>query len=109
MVITYSRYIQTSVHCELYKYLDVTCVESVTLHISDSKVHGANMGPTWVLLTPWTLLSGLFPAMDWYIQDAGFIARHTLREILHCSIVKPVYNDHLYKKNYYLWFIQQCV
>ena len=33
----------------------------------DSKIHGANMGPTWVLsapdgpmLTPWTLLSGTF-------------------------------------------------
>ena len=32
---------------------------------TDSKVHGANMGPTWVLLAPdgpmlaaWTLLSG---------------------------------------------------
>ena len=23
--------------------------------------------------------------------------------------VKPVYNDHLYNKIYYLWFIQQCV
>ena len=23
--------------------------------------------------------------------------------------VKPVYNDHLYDKIYYLWFIQLCV
>ena len=36
------------------------------IHIPDSKVHGANMGPTWVLsapdgpmLAPWTLLSGM--------------------------------------------------
>ena len=36
--------------------------------IPDSKVHGANMGPTWVLsapggpmLSPWTLLSGILP------------------------------------------------
>ena len=27
--------------------------------IKDSKVHGANMGPTWVLLAPWNLLSGI--------------------------------------------------
>ena len=25
------------------------------------------------------------------------------------STVKPVRNDHLYDKIYYLWFIQQCV
>ena len=24
-------------------------------------------------------------------------------------IVKPVYNDHLYNKMYYLWFIQWCI
>ena len=36
------------------------------IHIQDSKIHGANMGPTWVLspqmgpmLAPWTLLLGI--------------------------------------------------
>ena len=37
--------------------------------IPDSRVHGANMGPTWVLLAPrwapWTLLSGMF---NWYSE-----------------------------------------
>ena len=28
--------------------------------IPDSKVQRANMGPTWVLSAPWTLLSGMF-------------------------------------------------
>ena len=27
--------------------------------LRDNEFHGANMGPTWVLLAPWTLLSGL--------------------------------------------------
>ena len=38
----------------------------ISKYISDSEVHGANMGPTWVLsasvgpmLAPWTLLSGI--------------------------------------------------
>ena len=38
-----------------------------TKHIPDNKIHGANMGPTWVLsspdgpmLAPWTLLSGIY-------------------------------------------------
>ena len=26
-----------------------------------------------------------------------------------CGTVKPVYNDHLYNKIYYLWFIQKSV
>ena len=30
-----------------------------------SKVHVANMGPTWVLLAPWTLLSGVTWACVW--------------------------------------------
>ena len=41
---------------------------AVIWNIPDSKVHGTNMGPTWVLpapdgprVGPWTLLSGIWP------------------------------------------------
>ena len=46
---------------------------AVVRKVPDSKIHGANMGPTWVLwpqmgpmLAPWTLLSGvsLFLSVD---------------------------------------------
>ena len=36
------------------------------------------------------------------------ITRHTHAKIDYHT-VKPVYNDHLWNKVYYLWFIQQCV
>ena len=48
---------------QLYLRLGTNWIPS----IPDNKVHGANMGPTWVLsapdgrmLAPWTLLSGIF-------------------------------------------------
>ena len=51
--------------------------------IPDSKIHGANMGPTWVLsapggshmLAPWTLLSGMitcFPKWDSHTGKQGW-------------------------------------
>ena len=41
------------------------------MYIPDSKVYGANMGPTWgPMLAPWSLLSGmvcmLYCALPWY-------------------------------------------
>ena len=40
----------------------------------DSKVHGANMGPTWVLsapdgpmLAPWTLFQGIYFTITWVL------------------------------------------
>ena len=45
--------------------------------IPDSKVHGGNMGPTWVLsapagphVGPWTLLSGMI-SIEWYICSSA--------------------------------------
>ena len=45
-----------------------------------------------------------------YQMPANFIVY--LAQFLHkyeCATVKPVCNDHLYNKIYYLWFIQSCV
>ena len=42
--------------------------------ILDSKLHGANMGPTWVMLAPWTLLSGMQLRPDisnWHDRTQG--------------------------------------
>ena len=48
-----------------HKYLYLTQIYHIDCMINfgkdiypDSKFHGANMGPTWVMLAPWTLLSG---------------------------------------------------
>ena len=72
----------------------------------DSRIHGANMGPAWVLsapdkphVGPWTLLSGEF--MAWvgnYIHGDYMIG-------MGCT-VKPVCNGHLYNKINSLWFSQ---
>ena len=40
------------------------------IYLTDTKVHGANMGPTWGRQDPWILLSGLLtltPISDRYI------------------------------------------
>ena len=46
-------------------------------NVPDSKVHGANMGPTWVLsaqmgpmLAPWTLLSGVCFGLVFVFKDS---------------------------------------
>ena len=53
---------------DFVKFLSAMCsfLSTEDQTFPDSKVHGANMGPTWVLLAPdgphvgpWTLLSGL--------------------------------------------------
>ena len=49
-----------------YRHWIMTLLLNLLLKVPDSKVHGANMGPTWVLsapdgpmLAPWNLLSGV--------------------------------------------------
>ena len=46
-------------------------------NIPDSKVHGANMGPTWVLSAPWTLLSGM--AAMCYVNNVREDIRHAIK------------------------------
>ena len=48
----------------------------IIYNLPDSKVHGANMGPTWVLsapdgphVAPWTLLSGLVYVYAYILND----------------------------------------
>ena len=63
----------------------------------DSKVHGANMGPTWVLPAPWTLLSGYIgKTSSWWTdsQDQGLpqkpanagLSDNTKGLVLYCDI-----------------------
>ena len=62
-------------------------------NIPDSKVHGSNMGPTWVLsapdvphVGPWTLLSGM----------AKHIHMNTKNAQLYLNITKPNKQNHLH-------------
>ena len=45
--------------------------------------------------------------MDRVVAGLRLFNLHFLRKSTYT--VKPVCNDHLYNKIYYLWFIQQCV
>ena len=40
-----------------------------------------------------------------YIREAGFFSIITVQSVMCANTVKPVCNDHLYDKIYYLWFI----
>ena len=55
-------------------------------NIPDSKVHVAHMGPTWLLLAPWTLLSGII------IKLCPCISEQRVKKVCHgCrQLVNPL-------------------
>ena len=66
--------------------------------IPDSKVHGAHLGPTWVLsapdgpiMAPWTLLSGMFTNLIKFAQSkVVFAAVYPYVNICRIWVTKPI-------------------
>ena len=82
-----------------------------TLHIATSRYsYGSDHDETLHTLQNVTgLLSG-------YVHSSIVIAfcfadiwARLVLVVSNYTIVKPVCNNHIYNKNYYLWFIQRCV
>ena len=58
--------------------------------VTDSKVHGTNMGPTWVMLAPWTLLFGVCYINGWG-QDCGIYSTLAMELLLSCVKLWIIY------------------
>ena len=91
-------------------FLVVRCLDDKTDNIPDSKVHGANMGPTWVLLAPGGPHVGL---MNLDIWDSNALSFYIMVSLLQNSdskhpITHPWGEDTVYPKKYAHGFVVLC-